>query len=186
MPLDIEDDLIESAKRGGAALERLIIAVWPEAYRIAFVMLRDVGLAEDAAQDACASIARSLPTLRNNGGFAAWSYRIITNHAMTKARQRSRIQTLDTVSDRAIHTDQCDAIDLCEALAALPLAQRAAVLLHYYAGLTSREIAAATGLPASTVRFHLMLARRALHRALSIRENPDAPQTSEEAITNVR
>ena len=36
----------------------------------------------------------------------------------------------------------------------------------YHCGFTSREIAAAMGLAAPTVRFHLMMARRALRRAL--------------------
>lgn len=183
MPLVLEDDLVDSARLGGAGLERLIVAVWPEAYRIAFSILRDRGLAEDAAQEACASIARSLPTLKSTNGFAAWTYKIVTNHAITVARQRSRVQTADAVDDRAAQIDRSDAMDIEKALATLPLAQRSAILLHYYAGLTSSEIAAATGLSASTIRFHLMLARRTLRRALST-EEAIAP-TSEEAIHHV-
>jgi len=57
-------------------------------------------------------------------------------------------------------------------IAALPLEQRAAVVLHYYVGLKSSEIAAATGLPASTIRFHLMLARRALRKTLELDAQP--------------
>ncbi len=77
MPLTVEGGLIESARLGGADVERLIAAVWPEAYRIAFSILRDGGLAEDAAQDACAAMARSLPRLKNANAFYAWSYKII-------------------------------------------------------------------------------------------------------------
>jgi len=184
VPLVLENGLVDSARLGGPSLERLIVAVWPEAYRIAFSILRDRGLAEDAAQEACASIARSLPTLKSTNGFAAWSYKIITNHAITTARQRSRIQTADALDDRAAQIDRSDAMDIEKALAALPVAQRSAILLHYYAGLASSEIAAATGLSASTIRFHLMLARRTLRRALSAEEATIAP-TSEEAIHHV-
>ncbi len=167
MPLDVPQTLIERAKRGGEHLDHLIVAVWPEAYRIAFSILRDAGLAEDAAQDACAAISRSLPALKSAERFRAWAYRIITNSAMSAARRRPRVASLDLLRERATENDATTTIDLAMALAALPLSQRAAIVLHYYAGLTSAEIAAACGLPAPTVRFNLMLARRALLRALS-------------------
>lgn len=184
MPLTLEVGLIESAQTGGAGLERLIAAVWPEAYRIAFSVLRDGGLAEDAAQEACAALARSLPRLKSTGVFRAWSYKIMVNCAITAARRRPQTQTLDVTTDRGVQFDQSDALDLYNALAALPAVQRGAIILHYYAGLNSGEIAAATGLPASTVRFHLMLARRALRKALSAADARTIPP-SEEALTDV-
>jgi RNA polymerase sigma-70 factor (ECF subfamily) len=162
----VQRDLIERAKRDEAQLEPLIVAVWPEAYRIAFSVLRDAGLAEDAAQDACAAIAGALPELKHTDRFRAWAYRIISNSAMSAARRRPRVEPLDALRDRATENDTTARIDLAAALVALPLPQRAAIVLHYYAGLSSAEIAAACDLPASTVRFNLMLGRRALLRAL--------------------
>jgi RNA polymerase sigma factor (sigma-70 family) len=76
-------------------------------------------------------------------------------------------------------------LDLHNALAALTPKRRALILLHYYAGLNSAEIAVATGSPASTIRFQLMLARRALRKALS-QPQSSSEQTNEEAITDVR
>jgi len=182
--LTVERELIESARLGGAGLERLITAVWPEAYRIAFSILRDGGLAEDAAQEACAAMALQLHTLKNARVFSAWSYKIIVNKALTAQRRRPRTQTIDQLTDHGVHFDQTDTLDLYEALAALPVAQRAAIILHYYAGLNSGEIAAATGLPSSTVRFHLMLARRTLRKALSATDLR-AIQPSEEILSDV-
>jgi DNA-directed RNA polymerase specialized sigma24 family protein len=66
-------------------------------------------------------------------------------------------------------------LDLYRALAALTPVQRAAVLLHYYGGLRSGEIAEALGVPPSTARFHLMLARRNLRRALAVVDPPTTP-----------
>jgi RNA polymerase sigma-70 factor, ECF subfamily len=185
VPLDVEARLIDGARSGGADLERLIRAVWPEAYRIAFSMLRDRGLAEDAAQEACAAIARCLPSLKKTDGFSAWSYKIIVNHAIVAARRRQRTQSLDEVPSAAGDADRSDALDLHDALMRLPIEQRGAIVLHYYVGLNSREIAASTGLRPSTVRFHLMLARRSLCKALSAAPNPSAPP-SEEVLSNVR
>lgn len=185
MPLDLEARLIDGARSGGAELERLICGVWPEAYRIAFSMLHDRGLAEDAAQEACAAIARSLPSLKSTSGFSAWTYKIIVNHAIVAARRRRRTQSLEEVPGVAGDADRSDALDLHDALMKLPVEQRGAIVLHYYVGLNSREIAASTGLAASTVRFHLMLARRTLLRALSAVPDPSA-HTSEEVLSNVR
>lgn len=167
MPLTIESELIERARTSEGDLERLIAIVWPEAYRVSFGILRDVGLAEDAAQEACAAMARSLPTLKELGVFPAWSYRIITNCALTAVRRRPSTRSLEEVAEHPTALEQNDAIDLHRALGALPAVQRAAVILHYYVGLNSAEIAAATNLGSSTIRFHLMLARRTLRKALS-------------------
>jgi RNA polymerase sigma-70 factor (ECF subfamily) len=145
---------------------------------------RDGGLAEDAAQEACAAIARSLPSLKRTHAFSAWSYKIIVSHAITTARRRPRTQALDTLTNQEVNFDHSDALDLYNALAALPHKQRGAVILHYYAGLNSSEISAATGLPRSTVRFHLMLARKRLRKALSAMDAPATP-SSQEALSDV-
>ena len=183
MPLDVPPELIERARSGGGDLERLVAAVWPEAYRIAFAILHDRGLAEDAAQEACASMARSLLSLNDPARFRAWCHKIVVNHAISVARSRDRTRSIESSGEPAASFDSSDALDLYAALAALPVVQRGAVLLHYYAGLNSAEIAQATGLPRSTVRFHLMLARRALRAALSERETARAARPHQEALT---
>lgn len=146
--------------------------------------MRDRGLAEDAAQDARASIARSWTSLKDDRVFAAWAYKIIVSKALGVVRRRPRVQQLGAQHDRTVTIDRSDALDLYNALGALPAIQRAVILLHYYAGFNSSEIAAATALPASTVRFHLMLARRALRAALS--DTRASRADSEETIADVR
>lgn len=179
----IENNLVDEARGGGSALEQLVAAVWPEAYRIALGLLRDRGLAEDAAQEACARIAGSLSQLRNSGGFASWSYKLIVRQAIDTGRRRKQTEPLDAAGESKIEFDRADALDLYSALGTLPLVQRAVVILHYYAGFNSSEIAAATGVPASTVRFHLMHARRSLRNALS--KDVSTPMHGEEIVRNV-
>lgn len=166
MPLVFDRATIERARDDAGTLDALIGAVWPEAYRLAFGVLRDHGLAEDAAQEACAAIVRFLPSLKDPDAFQTWSYRVIFRHALDVARRRPPTTDLDKLCAHVVDSERSDALDLYAALAALTPLQRATILLHYYAGLRSSEIGDAIGIPSSTVRFHLMLARRALRKAL--------------------
>jgi|SRR5579864_6573729 len=180
MPLNIEVALIEAAATENRSLERLIGTVWPEAYRLALGILRDRGLAEDAAQEACAAMAVSLSSLKSAGAFRAWFYRLVVNESIAiSRRQRDKAMPLDAAFE-TVEFDGAEALDLANALRQLPPEQRAVVLLHYYVGLSSSEIAVAVRFPSSTVRFHLMLARRALRRALSLAGHPASP----EALSN--
>lgn len=181
MALKIDPAMVEAATTGDAPLERLIEAVWPEAYRLAASILRDRSLAEDVAQEACATMARSLQALKDVRTFSSWFYRIVANRAVSVGRTRRPTAPLDAAAACGTRFDSSDALDLYHALAALPIDQRAAIVLHYYGGLNSFEIAEALGVAAPTVRFRIMLARRALAKALAIPSD-----TPNEVLSHVR
>ncbi|HZY98194.1 MAG TPA: RNA polymerase sigma factor [Candidatus Baltobacteraceae bacterium] len=181
MALSIDPALVTAARSDDVSLELLIVAVWPEAYRLAASILRDRTLAEDVAQEACATMARSLDGLKDVKTFSPWFYRIVSNYAIGAARRRRPTVSIDAVSECSTQFDSSDALDLYDALAALPIDQRAALVLHYYAGLNSFDIAAVLGVAAPTVRFRIMLARRALAKALS-----QPSSTSDEVLSHVR
>jgi RNA polymerase sigma-70 factor (ECF subfamily) len=164
----VSPDLVLQAQHDDAALEGLLTLLWPEAYRVAFGVLHDRGLAEDAAQEACASIARALPVLRSNNAFYTWAYRIIVRHATVSAKRRRKMLELDTSAESPTASSEDERLDLLDAIAALPIQQRTVVVLRYYTGFNSSEIAAVLRVPAPTVRFNLMLARRALRAALAV------------------
>lgn len=123
--------VLEAARGGGPGLDSLLREVWPLAYRVALGIVRDPGLAEDCAQDACASIARGLSTLRSGDAFYVWIHRIIVRHATHAAAQRPRIQALPAEIVRESPVANDERIDLLDALASLPAPQRAAVVLRY-------------------------------------------------------
>ena len=157
---------------GEAAHEALIRVLWPNAFRIAWSILGERGAAEDAAQAACAAICAKLPTLANPESFVPWAYRIIVSRARDHARARNRLQLRESIGyDEAVgastRDDTSDRLDLAAAIGGLPEALRLALELHYFVGLTSSEIGIALGVPAATVRFRLMVARRRLRPLLS-------------------
>jgi len=166
-------DLAQAASNGDAgAYEALVRVLWPNAYRIAWSILGDRGAAEDAAQAACATICAKLSALADTRAFVAWSYRIVVSHARDHARARSRLQRRETIGydEAAARTtsddDPSDRLDLEAAIAQLPESLRLVLELHYFVGLNSREIGTALGIPAATVRFRLMIARRRLRPLL--------------------
>ncbi|MGB7047309.1 MAG: RNA polymerase sigma factor [Candidatus Cybelea sp.] len=149
-------------------MEALLAAWWPEAYRIAYGILRDRSYAQDAAQDACAIIYQRLKTLRSIGSHRAWLYRIVVRCAKTTARTQPQ---LGASAERSLARPTSglaidEALDLDKALEELPPAMRTLVFLRYYADLTSREIGTVMGIPSATVRFRLAIARNRLKRIL--------------------
>jgi len=152
-------------------VEQLLEGAWPDAYRIAFGITRDRGLAEDAAQEACAQAFRSFVQLRDLAAFRPWLYRMVVRSATSIARKAGR--ELASVADASIvDPPGVDAVAVTSALDSLTRAQRAVVILHYYAQMNSREIAEVLGISDGAVRLRLLLAKRRLRRLLATDERP--------------
>ena len=167
------------------AYEALVRAVWPNAYRIAWSILGEPCAAEDAAQSACAAICSKLHDLSDVRAFAGWSYRIIVSHARDHARTRSRLQRRESVGyesacSASTREDPTARLDLEAAITTLPEDLRLTLELHYFIGLTTAEVGRALGVPAATVRFRLMIARRRLRPLL---HDSTMPSTAKETIS---
>jgi RNA polymerase sigma-70 factor, ECF subfamily len=158
-------ELVEAAIRGGPPeVERLIEAVWPDAYRLAYAILAERQSAEDVAQEACVVIYRRIVSLRNVEAFRVWFYRIVVRRATEFKKRRDR--SAPVVVETYVDDDRTVAIDIWRALASLPPHLRNVVVLHYFEDLSSREIASILRIPDGTVRFRLMTAKRRLRPLL--------------------
>jgi RNA polymerase sigma factor (sigma-70 family) len=159
--------LVEHACGGDdAAAAELIGDVWPDAYRIAWSVLNDRVAAEDAAQEACARAWRKLPSLRRPERFAVWFYRIVVNESKRIAQSARREAASDGNARKLDETPLDDRIALRAAVSALEPHLRLPIVLRYYYGLRSRQIAEIVGTSAVTIRCRLMLAHRRLRREL--------------------
>src|SRR5690242_21739388 len=86
----LDRDLVERARRGDReAFAVLVHQVSDTLYAIAYRILRDTGLAEDALQNALVLAWRRLPHLRDAERFEAWVHRILV-HACYDEVERSR------------------------------------------------------------------------------------------------
>jgi RNA polymerase sigma-70 factor (ECF subfamily) len=160
--------LVEAARSGGVSeLEALVRAVWPYAYRISQSILHDRALAEDAAQEACAVLFRHIKRLRAAPAFTVWFYRIVVREALA-IRKRAFATTIELEpSSSSLLDDVLTRIEVLDALMELLAPQRVCVALSVCGEMSSREIGAVLEISDSTVRFHIMRARRTLEKSLS-------------------
>ena len=175
----MDRDLVERARGGDReAFAVLVHQVSDSLYAVAFRILRDAGLAEDALQNALVLAWRQLPHLRDADRFGAWIHRILV-HACYDESQRARQWTASVrvlPSDGSSTPDEASSIatrdELERAFRRLPVDQRAVFVLHHYLGLPLVEIAQLLEIPAGTARSRLHYATRGLREALTADEEP--------------
>ena len=169
----MDRDLVERARRGDRdAFAGLVHQVSDRLYAIAFRILRDTGLAEDALQSALVSAWKQLPHLRDIDRFEAWFHRVLVNACYVEVRRNRRwAANVRVLPDRQGGTsDETRAVgdrdELERAFRRRPVDQRAVFVRHHYVGLPLVEIAETLGIPAGTVRSRLHYATRALRAAI--------------------
>lgn len=173
-----ERALVRAAKKGSPdALEELARMFWPDANRIAIVVVADSAAAEDVAQEGLLAALRSLDRFDRRRPFRPWLYRIVTNQALdwVRARERRGEVALDphALGLAGVEPDRDPGVsdEVMTALRSLAPRERAVVVLRHLLGLNSREIAGIMGVPDGTVRSMLQRALARLRRALE--EDPD-------------
>jgi RNA polymerase sigma-70 factor (ECF subfamily) len=133
--------------------------------------------ADDMAQETFLAVWAHARGFRG-GNVRAWLFSIAWRKAKGTQRSWFRRRRRDSeYHEAAAPTRDMGAEDrlaVRQALAALPLAQRAAVVLSFGCGLTHPEAAEALGLPLGTVKSHILRGRDRLRAALGDRPSKEA------------
>jgi len=165
--------LVDQAQRGDReAFDSLARLVGDQCLAIAYRILRDIELAEDAVQASLIQAWRELRTLRDPDRFEPWLHRILTNECYAEARRSQRRSTkirLLPIPDRSYAGDigaVNDRDELERGLLRLTLEQRAVVVFHYYLDLPVTEVADRLGIPVGTVKSRLHHAIEAMRASL--------------------
>ena len=170
--------LVERAARGDQeAFGVLVRQSSDRLFAIAYRIVRDHYLAEDALQQTLVTIWNELPRLRDADRFEAWTYRLIVRASTAEARRERRgtnVSLLPDDADVSPSPDQYRVVadrDMLErAFRKLTADQRAILVLDHYVGLTQAEMADVLGIPMGTVGSRLHYATRALRAALEADE----------------
>ena len=181
----MDAELIGQAQRGDEeAFASLAVDAGDRLHAVAFRILRDTDLAEDATQQALLTIWRDLPQLRDPARFDAWSYRLLVRACYAEGRRTRRwaanIRLLPT--DESIGPESMGSVvdrdQLERGFRRLSVDHRAVVVLHHYLDLPLDEVAEVLGIPAGTVRSRLHHAMRGLRAALEADARPAAREVA--------
>lgn len=177
----MDEELVVRAREGDqAAFAMLAVEVGPRFHAVAYRILRDVALAEDAVQQALLDTWQDLPRLREPVRFQAWSYRILVRVCYAQARRVRRLPEVE-LTDAYVGTAQRDLATIVDrdqldrGFQRLSLEQRTVVVLHHYLGLPVKDVADIVDTPVETARTRLKRAMAALRVALEADERPAAP-----------
>lgn len=132
----------------------------------------DVLLAEELAQEALLRVCRRWSHVQTLSSPVGWAYRVGANLAASTFRRRGAErranQRASLGAGRAVEPATADSLAVRQALDALPMSQRQAVLLRYYFGLSADETAAMTNRSPEAVRALTHRAAKALRAELGV------------------
>lgn len=164
----MQTELVEAAVAGDInSFGRLARRYYASMVAIAYAILADHQLAEDAAQEAFARALANLARLRKPDKFAPWLARICRNVARDMVASRAkRINMEDsrTAPDGKSTDDNLEAVR--KAIEQLPFSAREVIVLRYYNGLSYEEIASVLGISKPTINGRLTRAKRKMARYL--------------------
>ncbi|MGQ0675587.1 MAG: RNA polymerase sigma factor [Rhodospirillales bacterium] len=155
-------------------LRQLVVDQIPHLRRYAMALVGDRDRADDLVQDSLERAWSRLSLWRRDGNIRAWLFTIMHNlnaNAVRQAKRRPRHDPIDEVlalpSTPANQEQRLELSMLSQAVAALPVDQRAVVLLVGLEQMRYEEVAGILDLPIGTVMSRLHRGRERLRRAMA-------------------
>jgi len=169
-----EELMVLVAQGHKLAFDQLVRRHLPQAHAVASRISGSASDAEDIAQEAFTRIWLRAATWREDKArFVSWFYRILTNVAIDRARQRKGSSDIEweSIPDEApiadvVVADRQTARRVQAAVAALPDRQRVVLTLCYFEGFSNQQAAEILGLHIKALEGLLVRARRTLKHEL--------------------
>jgi RNA polymerase sigma-70 factor (ECF subfamily) len=169
-------DLVARAQGGDTgAFESLVKRHIRAAHAVAFAVLAERADADDAVQDGFLSALQHLDSCSPAEKFRAWLLTIVRNRAFDLKR-RGRVRSVEMLEEGTAQTHEPSPLEMAErselndrltaAIGTLTDTQREVLMMHDIEGWKHADIAGLLGLAESTVRVHLLHARRRLRSQL--------------------
>lgn len=175
-----ERQLVTSAQKGDRdAFGELVRFHQPIALRVAYLVLRDEGEAEDAVQEAFLKAYRALDRFRPEAEFRPWLLRIVRNESLNRRRSHNRRLQLalkfssDLAAEDAAPSPEGEVLEreqrqrLLFALYSLPDRHRAVIECRYLLEMSEEETATVLSIPRGTVKSRSARAIADLEKRLS-------------------
>jgi RNA polymerase sigma-70 factor (ECF subfamily) len=179
-----ESQAVARLKRGDiGGLEALVRKYQVQATRAADLIVRDRALADDIVQTAFLRAYERIEQFDAKRPFAPWFLRMVINDAIKTANKRKHYVSLETRIEDELRLadwltdpgpdplDSAQRAEMSEAVWAaigkLTPAQRAAIVQHYFPGLSEAEVASKAPTSAGTIRWRLHVAKVRLRALLN-------------------
>jgi RNA polymerase sigma-70 factor, ECF subfamily len=168
-----DHDLMARAALGDErAFRNLVARHTGPALALARRILHDDARAEEIVQDAMLRVWINAPRWRPEAAFRTWLYRVVVNLCLNEKRRRTDLP-LEHAGEPADPAPGAGAMlearqrdrKLAAAIDALPVRQRAAIVLTYQEGLGNAEAAAVLDISVSGLEALLVRAKRTLRAA---------------------
>jgi RNA polymerase sigma-70 factor (ECF subfamily) len=159
------------------AFELLVHSYQHKVFRLAFAIVGDAGLAEDAAQEAFLRVWKALPNFRGDSALSTWIYAIARNCSLSLIESR-RARAADSIEEPGVRLRLDNRLaaasapsralfDVAALVAQLRPQYRQVLRLYYMEERSYVEVAALLDLPLGTVKTTLHRARLELATALA-------------------
>lgn len=168
MPERLEIHLIEAAIGGGIeSFGELCRRYYAAMVAIAYAVLNDHQLAEDAAQESFARALVNLRNLKNKNRFAPWLAAICRNVAkdMVAARAR-RINAEGLLQATRKNNDNENVQAIRRAIEQLPALMKELMVLRYYNSLSYEQIGSVLGISRAAINGRILRAKRKMAKYL--------------------
>ncbi len=154
------------------AVTELYIAHYRSLVRLAALLVRDLGTAEEVVQDAFVAMHGGWYRLRDNEKALAYLRQAVVNRSRSVLRHRQVVDRNAPKPQPDMPSAEHGAIALFErsaviaALRTLPARQREALVLRFYADMTEAQIADTMRISRGAVKSHTARAMQALRATL--------------------
>lgn len=161
-------------------LEFLVMSYQVKAVRTAYLITRDVGLAEDVVQDSFLQAYRSIHGFDEARPFEPWFMRSVVNASVKLMQKSARQIQVGDEADESFFAELAERVESVEvqvesievqnqiwdAMQKLSPRQRAVIVQKYFLEMSEREMAEESGSAVGTVKWMLNAARERLRGLL--------------------
>lgn len=165
-----DNTIIERAVQKDAdSFTELMQMYMQDMYRVALAILMNDADVADAIGDTILACWEKIGSLKKPEYFKTWLTKIVINKSNDILRHRKRFADIEEIPEEAAESN--DNPELKEALGKLDSKYRVPIILYYFEGYSTEEIAQILKIPKSTVQTRLLRAREKLKISLSDTED---------------
>jgi RNA polymerase sigma-70 factor (ECF subfamily) len=179
-----EKQAIQRLKQGDIhGLEFLVDQFQVKSVRVAYLITRDFGLAEEIVQESFVKAYRSMRTFDENSPFEPWFLRSVVNASVKMMQRSARQVEMGEDADESLFVEFVSRVESVEervesievqnqvwdAMRKLSPRQRAVIVQRYFLAMSEKEMAAESGAAVGTIKWLLNAARERLRYLLAER-----------------